>query len=475
MNNFGSTLWRYGVFLQVLVVGTLYGCVALPPMDTPPKLAQAKSTDFVKTGEVAWPPARWWRSFYDAQLDTLIARALANAPNMAVAQARVERAASLSFAIKAESGVNVAANGQISRQLYSANSIYPPPLGGSYATSANIDLSLSYDFDFWHRRRSAFEAALGRHAAAQAEAQNAQIVLSTTVAQVYFRWQILNVRIQLMQEIEHCRDVLTAMETKRVQAGIDAANTLHDLIAQAAIPYQTRVQLETQRDQARYQLRFLMGDQQDALTLQVVTLPLIKDAVPAHLSMNLLARRPDIAAARDYVYVSLKDVDSARAAFYPDINITAFLGIKSLNLDTLLRSSSREQGVTPALYLPIFDAGRLHAELASKRADVALAIAQYDQAVQSAVNEVNDAIIRIEGAGREGAALLRQQQARQHDLAMADQRAQAGLIDRRQVLLNQLNVLALQEQEWVRYSKALSAQIDLIKSLGGGYGDVDMQ
>jgi multidrug efflux system outer membrane protein len=140
----------------------------------------------------------------------------------------------------------------------------------------------------------------------------------------------------------------------------------------------------------------------------------------------------------------------------------------------LLRSSSRDAGITPALHLPLFDAGRLRANLNINRADVTMAVAQYDQTVQTAVADVNDAAVRLGGVEREAPSLQQQLDARQHDLDSAARRVKAGLADQREVLRDRLSVIALQDQELSRHAQALSAQIDLIKALGGGYGTPDL-
>jgi multidrug efflux system outer membrane protein len=171
------------------------------------------------------------------------------------------------------------------------------------------------------------------------------------------------------------------------------------------------------------------------------------------------------------VQAALKDVDAARAEFYPDLNLSAFIGLTSFNFGNLLKSESRMIGATPALHLPIFDAGRLRANLDNNRADVELAVAQYDQTVQTAVGEVNDAAIKLKGAQREEASLHTQLTARQRNLISAQRRVNTGLADGRDLARDTLTVLALDDQELTRQQQALSAQIELVKALGGGFQD----
>jgi outer membrane protein TolC len=114
-------------------------------------------------------------------------------------------------------------------------------------------------------------------------------------------------------------------------------------------------------------------------------------ALPAQLSANLLGRRPDIAAARLHAQASAEKIKQARAAFYPDVNLAAFIGVQSLNLDMLMKSGSSIGSAGPAVSLPIFTGGRLRGQLHGAEADYAEAVATYDRTVIQALQEVADA------------------------------------------------------------------------------------
>jgi len=117
----------------------------------------------------------------------------------------------------------------------------------------------------------------------------------------------------------------------------------------------------------------------------------------------------------------------------------------------------------------LFDSGRLRASLNSNRAEVALAVAQYDQSIQNAVNEINDAALHVQGADHEAEPLQHQLQAREHELANTQRLIKAGLQDGRNLMGIQLSKANLQDQEIARQGRALQAHVDLIKALGGGF------
>ena len=448
----------------------LAGCAPLPTRDALPTLAAARVGDIVPDAAPAAASAASSASvpgdYGDAQLSRLVALALQDSPTMAIAQARVRQADTAAGQTEAGAGASLALDSQATRERYPEHSLYPPPIAGSTHTSGHVALDFSYDFDFWGRNRSALDAALGRAAAARADAQAAAATLATGIAKSYFQWQATDQHLRISQTIETQRRALVERQLRRVRAGLAPGSDLAPLNADAAAPRQNIVQLETQRAQAERQLQALVGVHAIP-ALEPMPLPTLAALPDAAVRLDLLARRPEIAAARDRVQATLKDVDSQRAAFYPDVSISALAGFDALQLSSLLHSSNRELAATPAIHLPIFDAGRLRADLDARRADVALAVAQYDQALQQAVADVNDATVRVQGAQREAAPLAAQTQARERDLASARVREQAGLIDGQQRLVDELALTALQDQELNRRMQALLARIDLDHALGG--------
>jgi multidrug efflux system outer membrane protein len=454
-----------------LAVMLITGCASLPKADSAPTLRAAQNTDFVSSTTGQWPAATWWHDLNDAQLDQLISQALKDSPSVEVAQARVLQAQAVTDNASANRGMKLDANSSINRTKYSLNSFYPPPIGGKSYYDGEVSLNFSYDLDFWGHNRKALQAALGRETASRADAAGAAATLSASVASSYYQWQVLNQRIVIQEQIAAYQHHLVEIEVKRMKAGLSSGNNVAPLRANAALPEQTLVQLKSQRDQTLSQLKSLVASGQDFPDLKAQPLPQLNGDLPSTLSLDLIARRADTAAARDRVQASLTDVESARAAFYPDINLSASAGFSSLSIGKLFDTSSEQAGITPAIHLPLFDAGRLRAGLNSNRAEVALAVAQYNQSVQNAVTEINDAELRVQGANNELPPLQQQIQARQHALDNTQKLVKAGLQDGNALASAELLKTNLYDQEIARQGRALQAHIDLIKALGGGYDD----
>lgn len=412
----------------------------------------------------------WWIGFDDAALNGLIERALAGNPNLKAAQARLARAAANVGATRAAAGPQVAGELDLTRQRFSANSLYPPPFGGAILNSGTLQASGSWELDFFGRNRAALEAALGARRAAQADAQAARVLIATQVAHTYLQLARLVEQRDVATRSLQQREQTLGLIRERVQAGLDTAVELRQ--GESALP-EMRQQIEALDEQsalARHALAALTVQPPNALDglmprlAQVRAVP-VPDAVPA----DLLGRRADIAAARWRVEAATQDMAAARAQFYPNVNLTAFIGLSSFGLENLIRSGSEQYGAGPALHLPIFDAGRLRANLSGKAADVDTAVETYNGAVIGAVRDVADQLSSLQSIARQQQQQAAAQAAAESGYELATQRYRAGLGTYLTVLTAEANVLGQRRLAADLKARALDSQVALVHALGGGY------
>ena len=191
-------------------------------------------------------------------------------------------------------------------------------------------------------------------------------------------------------------------------------------------------------------------------------------AIPSTLPSDLLARRADIVAARWRVEAARHGIDASKAAFYPTINLAAMAGLAAGNLGDLFSSQSLLLNGGPALSLPIFEGGRLQAQLRASDADYDLAVASYNQALLDAIHQVADAV----QAGRALDAQIASTQAARASAAQAHalvmQRQRAGLATQLEVLAAQKPLLQLDQQLAALVAQRRIAAVDLEQALGGG-------
>lgn len=456
----------------------LAGC-ALPGPDRTP-LRQLTPAAAGLPGEALAPPAAtaalptatWWQALGDARLNALIAQALQGSPSLAASRARFEHAAALATASSTAGGVHGSLGLDATRQRYSANGLVPAPVAGHTYDSGNFQAGLSWSPDFFGRHAAELEAALGQARAAQADSAAAANQLAAQVARSYVALARVLAQRDVAARTLAQRQQLLDLSQQRTRAGLDSQVELTQ--AQAALP-EARTQIEMLDEQAtlaRRTIAVLCGqapETQQALQPRLAQLAL--QDVPAQLGADLLGRRPDIVAARWRVEAAGESIQLARADFYPDINLTAFVGLNALGLDQLLQGSSRQMGVTPALRLPIFDGTRLRAQLRGRQAELDTAIAQYNGAVLEAVKQAGDAIASVQSLGRQqvlqAESVAKSEQA--YDFAV--QRYRAGLTGQMTVLQTETQVIAQRHLAVDLQARQLDTRIALMHALGGGWND----
>jgi NodT family efflux transporter outer membrane factor (OMF) lipoprotein len=437
-------------------------------------LKAEQSLSSTRTALDAWPDQRWWTRFGDPQLDRLIDEALAGSPAMRVARARVDKSQAQVQTAAAAQSVQLGVGLDNSRQLFSENFIYPPPFGGTWQWQNQLALNFSYEFDFWGKNRAAYDSALGMSRAAEADAFAASLLLSTSVARAYVQLQRAFEQRDIAAATLSQREHLLELARQRLAAGLDSRVELK--AAEIGIPAArddiSRLDETIQLD--RNQLAALLGAGPDrglAIT-RPATLATSSVALPATLPADLIGRRADIVAQRWRVEAAIHDRKNAQAQFYPNVNLSAFIGFQSLGFTKFLQTSSEFAGVGPAIRLPLFDGGHLRANLAGKNADYDLAVEQYNQTLIDALHDVVDQLASLRAIDTQqhevAAGLAYANEAR----ALAEERYRTGLASYIPVLGADTQVLAQQSLAAELRARQLDISINLVRALGGGYGEM---
>jgi NodT family efflux transporter outer membrane factor (OMF) lipoprotein len=423
---------------------------------------------------VAPVSAQWWRDFGSTQLNALVDDALQGNPNLGIARARLRRAQAISQAASAANLPQVNGSVDLTRQRFTENGAYPKPLGGSIQDVAGAQLSTSWEIDFFGKNKAAIEAAVGATRAAEADVEAARVVLASNVARTYFQLVRTREQLALARRSLAQREQQMALVRQRVGAGLDTALELRQ--SEGALP-ETRQQIEALQEQAQLAqnaLAALVGKADVpnvATVLELAQVP-ASATVPA-LPADLLGRRADIAAARWRVEAAGKDVGTAKAQFFPNINLVAFAGLSSFGLGNLVDMGSMQWGVGPALRLPIFDAGRLRANLRGKTADLDAAVESYNGAVLEAIHETADAVASLQSIARQQAEQRQALAATEGAYEIAVQRYRAGLGTYLNVLAAETSVLAQRRIGADLAARVLDARVSLYRALGGGYSAAD--
>ena len=411
----------------------------------------------------------WWLDYGDPQLNELMDAALRGAPAIALARARLKEAEAAVQASSAALLPSLTANGSADRERETGTGLIPPPYRGTVINQFRATLDAGYDLDLWDKNRSALLAARNQAAALAANQAAARLIISTALAQAYFAWQTDAQRQILAHKVAALRQDILAMNNARSAAGKDGVITLRQAQNDRATARLNVEQINGALELDRNLIGALTGKSAAAVPpLQPKALPPAQ-AIPDGLTLDLLAQRPDIDANRLLVLAAGNQVDVARAQFYPNLSLAAFIGMSSISYADFFSSASRIWSIGPALRLPLFDGGRLRANLGVAQAAVDEAVAQYNQSVVDAVQQVADNLAQLHAIDRqiEQANIALAAAQRIHEAQQA--RLDTGLIDI-SFLLQAQNALLAQESLLLDLTGRRTAlQITLIKALGGGY------
>ncbi|WP_374673324.1 efflux transporter outer membrane subunit [Ideonella sp.] len=424
-------------------------------------------------GEGALAATPWWTAWGDAQLASLVERALQAQPSLLAAQARALRAEALARQTEGAGQAQARLSVEASRQRYTAQGLVPPPLAGSVLNSGTVQAGVAWGPDWYGAQAAALAAARGQASAARADAALAAQGLAAQVARGYVALARVLAQREVAARALAQREQMWVLTRQRVAAGLDTQ--VERVQSQASLP-DMRAQIEALDEQAalgRHQLAVLSGQAPAALdglhpSLDALDLP----GLPARLGADLLARRADVQAARWRVEAAGQEVALARTRFYPDVNLSAFIGLNAIGLDHVFEAASRQAGVTPALHLPLFEGGQLRAQLRGREAELNAAVAQYDGTVLTAVREAADALVSLQSLARQRDEQARALAGAEQAHALAAQRHRAGLGSYLVVLNAETQWLAQRRQAVDLRARELDAGVALALSLGGGWAVV---
>jgi NodT family efflux transporter outer membrane factor (OMF) lipoprotein len=451
-----------------LLIALLAGCASFSGIAPKAKLTQPQ--DLGASGTIPYPANDWWTAYNDPKLNELIAAAVAGSPTMRTAQARLERAQAGADVSRSALYPQLSGDASSSRQRFSENFIYPPPFGGAWYTQNDARLNGSWELDLFGRNRAALEASVGSARAAEADREAARVLLAARVASAYFNLAQTLEQRKVADATLADREQLEKLVAQRVGAGLDTNVELRQ--AQGNVPQirQEIASLDEQIGLARHALAALAGagpQAYDSLAPSINERPALQ--LPATVPADLIGRRADIVAARWRVESASHDIAAAKASFYPDINLTGFIGFQSLGFTNWLSAASRVIGIGPAVHLPIFEGGKLRGNLRGKDADYDIAVEDYNAKLIDALRDVADQLTSTHSVETQWHEQQDALAAAQSAYDLAQQRYRAGLSTYLTVLTAELNLEQQRRGAVGLKARRYALDVELARSLGGGF------
>jgi len=420
----------------------------------------------------SWPGENWWECFGDAALNSMIQEALNRNPGYLAAKEEVEELAEEAKVVYASLFPTLNLNADLLWAYLGKNS--SPISGVSLPHNihpSTIFFSLNYEFDFWGKNRQKFEAALGQVKTQEALYAEAKLMLSVSVATIYFDLQAALEQYDLYLEMLDVEGKLLELMTKQLEHGLINQISVNNIQENMIETEKGTIILEKEIALKKHALQVLMGRQvQEDFSIEPVSFGEVTVAnLPEFIGSDLLARRPDIMAQIWQVRSAARWVGVAKTEFLPNINLGAGGGFFSFHFHDLFSKDSLMGFLLPSFELPIFTAGKLTANLKAKIATYHQTIQEYNNLVLSAIGQVADQISSFQSISQR----VEEQQSKQalvrQDMNLTGLRVDAGL----DPLTNYLQVKNRYLQEKAALidlqRSQIITQVELIKALGGGY------
>ena len=423
-------------------------------------------------------PAEWWQLYREPELEGLIATANESNQTLRQAVARVDEARALARVAGSYLYPTISNDPSFSRTRYSGNRA-STLTGQRVQTGVTVNdwlipIDLTYEIDVWGRVRRSFESARAQAKASEDDVGVIRLIVETDVARFYYSLRSLDAQAQILE-----RTVVAYREQLRLLS-VQLRTGLIGPIAVSQAQAQLQATLAQQRDVQRaradleHALAILCG--RPASSFAVAANPLGEvspPAVPPGLPAQLLARRPDVAEAEQNLVAANAQIGVATAEFYPRFTLTSSAGFESMDIATLFTWQSRVASILPSVSIPIFQGGRLRANLEATKARYRQAVAAYTNQVLIAYGDVEDALTDLHAFTDEVGTLRQAVGASQDYLRFAQAQFKYGLVDYLIVIDAERTHLANELSLAQVVNLQMGASVQLIKGLGGGWNPTD--
>jgi NodT family efflux transporter outer membrane factor (OMF) lipoprotein len=425
---------------------------------------------FKEIAVMNWPKDHWWTRYQDPQLDQLIEIALKDSPTLKIAQARLKNYQGIARQVGAIQKIQtgLAASASEAKVSYRYQAYAPPANWNDYGT---LTLNFSYDVDFWGKNRDSVAAAVSDLAAADAELAATRLMLSTSVADAYAELARLYANQDTAVAALKVRNKTVELLTKRYRNGLETKGSVSRAKSAAASVEAELLGIQESIQLQKNALSALTGQGPDkALTITRPIVHLAKTfGLPTDLGVGLLGHRPDVSAARWQAEAAADRIGVARAQFYPDVSLSAFIGYQAFGLDNLFQSGNDAGSIGPAIYLPIFSGGRLEGQLTSAEAHYEQAVAQYDATLTQALHDVADVVTSTKALDAQIIKAREAVTAAGDAHQIATNRYKGGLATYLDVLSAEDALISSKKALANLQSRAFTLDLALIHALGGGY------
>jgi NodT family efflux transporter outer membrane factor (OMF) lipoprotein len=453
----------------------LGACSLAPPLKTP----QIPAGDAYK--EVgSWTPAQpadrlprdsWWTLYGSAELDALQTRLIAGNPTLAASLANYAQARALSDQARAGLFPTLGLNAGVGRARESVNTPLISPSTPRYYDTNILGGSVSYELDLWGQIRNEVAAGEANAAAAAADLENARLSLIAQLVDDYIQLRSLDRDSKILDDTVSAYTRALSLTEQRHGAGIAAGLDVSQAQTQLDAARSQAAQTLAQRALMEHAIAALLGVSASTFSIEPAIVDIKLPQIPTGIPGTLLQRRPDIAGAQRRMMAANANIGVARAAYFPSLTLGGQGGVESTSFSNWLTAPSTFWAIGPNALLSVFDGGLRRAQVAQARAEFDASAANYRGIVVGAFQQVEDSLASLnhysDAAREEKAAVDAAQRTLNLSMALYVQ----GATDYLTVVTSQAAFLQTQVQALNLDTLQLSASVDLIRALGGGWED----
>jgi outer membrane protein, multidrug efflux system len=475
--------------LLAAAVAAVSGCVVGPEHQTPQTAVPERFENQIASTQPTTQPATqsgdanqavsladWWKLFKDPTLNELIARATESSLDLRIASARLAEVRAQRGVVAADRSVTVDASGAYARRQNSANVVSPSARrfsnAGDDTNYFQAGFDADWEIDIFGRVERSVQAADADVLAAEESRSAVLVSLTAEVAREYMELRGYQKRIAIAQKNVAVQQQNYDLTSSRAQAGLVTQLDVAQAEAQLATTAAQIPALASAAAQSRHRLAVLLGVAPQGVSVSLLSegpIPYAETSLAVGLPSDLLRRRPDIRQAERKLQAATARIGEAEADLLPRFSLTGAFGLESISAADFLSHNSIYYSIGPTIRWPIFNAGRLRANVRVQNARQELALAEYQSAVISALSDVEDALVSQLNEQSRARSLRRAVDASSTALSLSQELYSRGLSDFLQVLEAQRTLYSAEDQLAQSQRTLAVSQVQLYKALGGGW------
>jgi len=463
-----TRLYRTAILVSLFGTGCTIGPKYQRPVaQTPPALKEMAGNDQWKmaTPSDGLLKGKWWEVFGDPELNRLEELVAVNNQNVKQAEAQFRQARALVAAAHANYYPTIGTTPAISQSYSGANS----GRGSGSNQSFSLPVTATWEPDLWGRVRLSVENAVNNAQVSAADLENLRLSQQALLATDYFLLSAQDMQLKVLSDTIQAYDKNLQLTMNRYAGGVASKSDITLAQTQLSGAKAQSTDMHIARAEDEHAIAMLTGQPPASLEIGSSTIGAPPPPIPMAVPSQLLERRPDIASSERQVAAANANVGIAETAYYPTLSLSATPSLLSTSIATLFAYASRSWSAGPALSETLFDFGRRGAALASAEAAYDATVASYRQTVLAAFQEVEDDLANLRYLAEESVQEQDAVTASQQALALELERYRAGTDSYLNVITTQIIALGDQQTAITILQRRMSAAVDLIKALGGGW------